>query len=165
MKHYYLKEKVFALRDRYKVFDEKEELAYYCEGKMFSFTRTMEFFKTPEKNLLYTIKRQVFSFLPVYRLFKPDGHEAALIKKKFTLLRQEFAITSEYGDLTMEGNTWGYDFTVKLGGTLLLEVHKKWLSWGDTYEITIHDETRTDMLIALVLMIDDCLHDAQNQHH
>ena len=165
MKQYYLKQKVFAIRDRYKVYDEEQQLAYYCEGKMFSFVRRMDFFKAPEKTHLYTIKRQFISFLPKYRLFTLEGSQVALIKKRWSFMRHKFDISSELGELKMEGNMWGHDFKVMLDETILLEVHKKWLSWGDTYQITIVDESKTELLIALVLMIDDCLHDSQNQRH
>ncbi len=165
MKHYYMKQKVFALRDRYKVYDEEEQLAFYCEGKMFSFVRRMDFFAAKDQKHLYTIKRQLFTFLPKYRLTTLDGQQVALIKKRFTFLKQRFDIETELGTLEMDGNMWGYDFQVKKGEIILLEVHKKWLSWGDTYQITIHDESKTELLIALVLMIDDCLHDSQNQRH
>lgn len=163
MKKFYLKQKVFALRDRYKVYDESQQLMYYCEGKLFSISRRMDFYKSEGQSHLYTIKRKFFSFLPKYFLTTIDGRQVALIKKRFTFIKHKFDIHSELGELTMEGNMWGYDFVVKLEETLLLEVHKKWISWGDTYEITVHDETKTDLLIALVLMIDDCLHDNQNK--
>ena len=165
MKKYYLKQKVFSIRDRYKVFDEEQILAYYCEAKFFSFSHQMDFFKAKDNAHIFTIKRQLFSFLPKYRLLGADGRETAVIQKKFALMKHSFDINTEMGSLKMEGNMWGYDFQVKSDAGLLLEVHKKWLSWGDTYEITIHDESKTDLLIALVLMIDDCLHDNQNSSH
>jgi uncharacterized protein YxjI len=36
-------------------------------------------------------------------------------------------------------------------------VHKKWLSWGDTYEILVDDSFNLDLAIAIVVMIDDYL--------
>ncbi len=162
MKKYYLKQKVFAFRDRYKVYDEQQQITYYCEGKLFSFSRQMDFYKTEGKEHLYTIKRKLFSFMPKYRLLGVNGEETATVQKKFAFMKHKFHIESTLGELEMEGNMWGHDFEVKQGETTLLEVHKKWLSWGDTYEITIHDESKTELLIALMLMIDDCLHDNQN---
>jgi len=165
MKHYYMKQKVFAIRDRYKFYDENENVAYYCEGKMFSFTHEMKFLEAEGKSELYTIKRKVFTFMPKYFLYKPDGGEAAFIQKRFTLLKQHFDISSEGQELKMDGNAWGYDFQVKDQDKMLLEVHKKWIAWGDTYQITIHDEAKTALLLALVVMIDDCLHDNQNKRY
>ena len=163
MKKYYLKQKVFAIRDRYKVYDEDQKLAYHCEGKLFSISRRMDFYRSEDKTHLYTIKRKIFTVLPKYFLTTIDGRQVAQINKKWSFVKHKFDIHSEMGELTMEGNFWGHDFNVKLGETLLLEVHKKWISWGDTYEITIHDESKSELLVALVLMIDDCLHDNQNK--
>lgn len=33
-------------------------------------------------------------------------------------------------------------------------VHKKWLSWGDSYEIQVNDEAYEKILIAIVVAID-----------
>jgi uncharacterized protein YxjI len=165
MKQFYLKQKVFALRDRYKVYDEEQTLAYYVEGKMFSFTRLMNFYREKDKQHLYIIKKNFISFLPKYRLLNPDETQVAMLTKRISFMKHKFDITSDLGDLKMEGNMWGHDFKVMDGDNILLEVHKKWLSWGDTYQITIHDDSKTELLLALVLMIDDCLHDSQNQSH
>ena len=38
-------------------------------------------------------------------------------------------------------------------GALIGEVNKKWLSWGDSYEVQVLDEAVETLLIALVVAI------------
>ncbi|MCK7479096.1 MAG: hypothetical protein M0C28_18325 [Candidatus Moduliflexus flocculans] len=56
-----------------------------------------------------------------------------------------------------------YDFSISSGTTSVVDFHKKWLSWGDSYEIAIHADQNIEFFIALVVMIDDCLHDNEGE--
>jgi uncharacterized protein YxjI len=43
---------------------------------------------------------------------------------------------------------------VNRNGKRIAEIHKKWISWGDTYEVVIYEEDLDDLIIALVVAID-----------
>jgi uncharacterized protein YxjI len=151
------------MRDRYKIYDDSQNVVYHVEGKMFSFVSKMDFYRTKDGVHLYTMTKKIFTIMPKYFMKSPEGADVATVSKRFTLLSQKFDIHAEFGNLEMTGNAWGYDFQVTQDGKLLLEVHKKWISWGDTYEITVHDETKTDLLVGLVVLIDNCLHENHQQ--
>jgi len=164
MKTYYLKQKVFSFTDKYKIYDENQNVVFHCEGRFMSFTHRMDFFASAENRHLFTIKRQVFSFLPVYHLTTPDGHEIATVRKRFTVLKQKLDIESVHGQYTIEGDFFAHVFSISSGTTPVVEFQKKWLSWGDSYEIAIHAEENVEFFVALVVMIDDCLHDNEGKH-
>jgi len=163
MKTFYLKQKVFSFTDKYKVYDEKQKVIYHCEGRLLSFTHRMDLFETATNKQLYTIKRQVFSLLPVYHLTTPDGREVATVKKRFTLLKHKLEIESDFGQYTVEADFFAYDFQVSSPTGVAVEFRKKWLSWGDSYEIAVHAEQNVEFFVALVVMIDDCLHDNEGK--
>jgi uncharacterized protein YxjI len=163
MKKYYLKQKVFSFTDKYKVFDENQNVIFHCEGRFMSFSHRMDFFATVENRHLFTIKRQIFSFLPVYHLTDPNGKEVATVRKRFTFLKQKLDIESDFGAYTIEGDFLSHLFSIQAGGTPVVDFQKKWLSWGDSYEISIYAEQNIDFLVALVVMIDDCLHDNEGR--
>ncbi len=163
MKTFYLKQKVFSFTDKYKVYDEKQNVVYHCEGRLLSFSHRMDLFETATNKPLFTIKRQVFSFLPVYHLSTPDGREVATVRKRFTLLKQKLDIDSSFGQYTIEGDFFAHDFTIASETANVVEFRKKWLSWGDSYEIVVHAEQNVEFFVALVVMIDDCLHDNEGK--
>lgn len=164
MKRFYLKQKVFAITDRYKVFDENQKIVYHCDSRFLSLSHTMELKNTATGKLLYTLKRQIISFLPKYRVFDPSGKEVALIIKKISFFKHKIEIRSDFGEFQLDGNVWAHRFSIISNGQTVVDFSKKWISWGDSYEITIYPEEHVDFFIAMVLMIDDCLHDGKNHH-
>lgn len=45
------------------------------------------------------------------------------------------------------------------------EVEKAWLSWGDTFELTVYDESYRDLVVALTIAVDDILDDEAKSRH
>jgi len=163
MKTFYLKQKVFSLTDRYKVYDGGQNVVFHCEGKLFSFTHRMDFFDSAKNDILFTIKKQVLSLLPIYHLTAPDGREVATVRKRFTVLKQKLDIESRYGDYTIEGDFFAHEFQISSSAGTVVEFRKKWISWGDSYEIAVLAEENVAFFVALVVMIDDCLHDNEGK--
>ena len=163
MKKFYLKQKVFALRDRYKVYNEEQKIVFHCEGKMFSLSRRMNLFETDTNKFLYQIRRKVFTFLPKYFLTNNEGKQVAFIRKRFTMLKHRLDITSDFGEFRIEGDMFAHNFSIFNQNEEVVTFRKKWISWGDSYEITILNDENYQFYLALVLMIDACLHDNQGQ--
>ena len=164
MKRFYIKQKIFAITDRYKVFDETQTIVYHIESKFLSLTHKMDFYRTNDSKHLYTLRRQLLTLLPKYFVSTPEGEDVAIVSKKFTLLHHKLEIESKMGHFTMEGDFLAHDFSVSQDGKAALDFHKKWLSFGDAYEITIYDDDKVEFLLALVILIDDCLHDENKRH-
>jgi len=165
MKKLYLKQKFFSFADRYKVFDEKQNVVFHCEGKMFSFSHRVDIFDTGKDTMLYTLKRQLFTFMPKFNLTTPGGEEVAVIKKRFTVFSHKLDISSKFGDFTIDGDVFAHSFSITQNGKIVVDFTKKWISWGDSYEITVHPDENLGFYVALVIMIDSCLHDNRNDGH
>lgn len=58
----------------------------------------------------------------------------------------------------------GAKFSVKdeAGNEEIVSIHKAWMSWGDTYELDISDDTDEITALAVVLAIDTVLDNANN---
>lgn len=164
MKNYYMKQKVFSFRDRYKVFDQEQNVIYHCEGKLFSLARKMKFIETSTDTLLFNFRRKVLSFLAKYYLSDPDGNEVAVVKRKFSFLKPKVEIESGLGNITLEGDYFAHNFTLFEDGKELANVQKKWISWGDSYSITIQDEAKTHFLLAIIILIDSIFHENKSQN-
>lgn len=81
-----------------------------------------------------------------------DGYSDIVIKKELTLFKARYHIEVE--GISVQGNWWDMDFEVVKDGLQIAEIHKRWVSFGDTYEVTIQDERYEKMIIALVVAID-----------
>lgn len=167
MKQFYLKQKVFTFGGKYNVFDQNQNIVYYIEAKVFSIHNKMNMYMGEE--LIYHLERKLFRFLPEYTLSNPEGEVLATIKKNFTFFGGKMTINSTYGMMEIVGQVFQRDFQVLKSGTEVMSIHKEWLTWGDTYQITIRDDEKEAFYVALALMIDVMFHESSghssSSHH
>lgn len=156
MVRYYIKQKVFSWRDRFTVKDEQERDCYYVEGELLTLGKKLRIFTMDNQEAVY-IEQKLWRFLPEYNLYI-GNKQLATIKKEFHLFRNNYNI---YGpDWQIEGNFLAHDYVIRERGEVIADINRKWLSWGDTYEINILDETQEDILLGAVIVI-DCVISAQ----
>jgi uncharacterized protein YxjI len=158
MKEYYLKQKAFSPRSRYRVLDEEENQLYHGKARFFSPSRKFDFYNSDTDEQIYQIKRKLFSLRRAYRLY--DKKEALVAKAKTirSFFKKRIGIETDFGDFVIEGNYWAHDFTILEGETVVASINKKLLSFGDSYHITINDEDNHEFYLALLIMIDSKFH-------
>ena len=156
----YIRQKVFSIGDRYSIMNEEGQPVFTVESEIFTFGAKIHLYDVTGQEL-YFIQQKLFRFLPEYHIYNDSLH-CATIKKEFSFLRPRLNITSQFGDFTFEGNLFAMDFVVLNNGNMAGELHKKWLSWGDTYELIVYDDNNAPFFCALAIAIDNCLHN-ENQ--
>lgn len=157
MKQLYLKQQVFSITNQFKVYDDQQKVLYECKGEFFSIRREIKIYRSSDKSLIYSLQKKILSFLHAYFLKDASGQVVARLEQKFSFFGIKFKVYFQDQELELKGNYWGFDYTVFSKGIQLIQVHKKWLSWGDTYEILVDDQFNLDLAIAMVVMIDDFL--------
>ena len=154
----YLKQKVFAIAEKFTFFDANQFPVFTAQGSFFSIPKRFTLFSNQIPVL--TVERAVFSWLPRFTVFdQPSGQQVCTMKREFSF-KPNFTITSNDGVYTIRGSLFGYEFDIYApDGQKVVGVHKKFISWGDTYEIFI-DETKIQPKIAagLVVAIDNAVH-------
>mgnify|MGYP000994660550 CR=1 FL=1 len=163
MKRYFLKQGVFQIKDKYKVYNENKEVLYNMISKLFSLSGKTKIIETATNRHIYTLNKKIFRILPVYYLKDPSGKRIAKIKKKISILTQKMTIESIYGDFKIRGDIYAYTFEIFKGEEQVVAVRKKVISFGDTYEIAIFDEEMAEFYVALVLMLDKMFHDNRSK--
>jgi len=163
MKHFYLKQKVFSFTDRYKIFDENQNVVYYVKSKVFSIHKRMKFIDQKNDSVLYHFKRRLLRIMPCYELQDADMNVLAIVKRKFSLLRPKVFVEKEGKNFMIEGNYFAHSFQVMSDGQEVASVTKKWLSWGDSYQITIFEDQNETFYLAMVILIDSMFHDNKNK--
>lgn len=150
MNRLYMKQSLFSLSGKFTVKDMSEQDVYFVEGSFLKIPKTFTILNTSREEVAH-ITKKVLSLLPKFHV-DVNGKEVLTIKKEFSMFKSRYTIVDT--DIEMRGNWWDMDFTVFYQGEQVGEVHKKWLSWGDSYEISIHEPSFEIMMIALVVAID-----------
>ncbi|MGN7477400.1 LURP-one-related/scramblase family protein [Solibacillus silvestris] len=150
MKLLYMKQKVMSLRGRFTIVDERQNDQYFVEGTFLQIPKSYSIFNT-SRDEIATITKKVFSWLPTF-FIEVDGRELMTIKKDFTFFKASYSIDAE--GIEVSGNWWDMNFEVYKSGSVIGRVNKKWLSFGDSYEIQVNDEAYEKIIIAIVVAID-----------
>ena len=146
----YMKQKVFSIRDKFSIQNSLGEDKYYVEGKIISFGKKLHIYDVSGNELAF-VKQKVFSFLPKF-VVEINGEDVAIIKKKFSFFKPKYAIIGPNWEV--QGNLMSHDYLITENGTPIVAIHKKWMAWGDTFELDIPDENNEVLAMATVLAID-----------
>jgi uncharacterized protein YxjI len=157
MKNYYVKQKVFSLLDQYKIYDRNQNALFQCKKRAFSFSGKLDFVDAKTDQTIYLMKRRLFTFLPVFEIYSDDVL-VATIYKRFSLFKGKVDIVSTLGNFSVEGNYTNHQFNIHRNNMIVASITKKWLSWGDSYEISVEEDENQELMVALVIMIDRLFH-------
>lgn len=78
------------------------------------------------------------------------------------LAEASFSEGSTLGDYRSEGNVWSMDFSILRDERLVAQISKAWFAWSDTYGVDIADDEDAPLMLALVIVIDQILHENKN---
>ena len=150
MKQLFIKQKVFSLRGRFSVLDRDGHDVYFVEGSFMQIPKNYTITNVRNEEIA-RITKKIFSFLPTFYV-EQQGREIATIKKEFTLFKARYSIDA--AGLTVQGNWWDLNFDILQNGQKVASIQKVLLSWGDTYQVEIYDESLEPLVISIVVAID-----------
>lgn len=154
MSKLYIKQKVFSISGEFSVQDDHENARYIIEGSFLSLPKKFSVQDTVGNEVALITKR-MFQFFPKFDVTVRD-------EKVFTIAKQLSFFTAKYSiegeELNVSGDWWDKSFTVERHGEVVANITEKWLTWGDSFEIEVLDETLEQTIIALVVAIDCVKH-------
>ena len=156
----YIKQKIFSLTDKYNIYDELENPVFLVRREFLSFGAKFHVCDTNE-NELYFISQKLMTFLAEYHIFKGEI-QCARLKKQLSFLKPKINVESEFGNFEIVGNAFSMNFEILCNGQYVGSLTKKWLSWGDSYELDIANSDDPAFFCCLVIAIDNCLHNESN---
>jgi uncharacterized protein YxjI len=147
----YIKQKVFSFRDKFSVLDESGQERYFAKGKIFTLGKKLHICDS-EGNEMAFIRQKLMTIMPKYTI--EIGGNAFELVKEFTLLNQSFYIKNT--NCVIKGDFWSHEYEIfdSSTGMPIARVSKKWLTWGDSYEIDIFDDRNELFALCVVLAID-----------
>ncbi len=161
---YYIKQKVFSIGDKFDIFDENQNPVYHVEGKFFSISNKLRFLDVNDGEIL-NAKRKILSFFPTYYMYDESGTEVAMIRKKISFLGSKFVFNFKGKPMMITGNLFAHDFSIEDEGMSIVSVQKKYISWGDTYEINIDESHDTELFLFAVVILDQILHEGSKSRN
>ena len=159
MKKLYIKQKVFSLGEKFSVMDVNQEPHYFVQGSFLKLPKLFSIVNVAGEEI-GRITKKTFSLLPKFYV-EISGREEILIEKRLSFLGAKYDIQAE--GIRIEGDFLDMDFDVFRNNEKIAEIHQQWIAWGDTYEVTILDDSLEKLIICLVIAIDCVNEDAYNR--
>lgn len=158
-KIFYAKQKLFSFKDKFKFFNEQDEIAYQAKSPVFSLRKTF-YFNNANEQLQYVIKKKLLAFLPTYKIYDDKEQEIGFIQTKFQLIGSKIIITINNENYLLEGNILNYNYVIKHNDETVAVVNKNFFRIADSYKIEILNDYENEALIlAMVLVFDNIYHD------
>ena len=153
---FYMKQKVLSFVDRFTIYDEFENEAYWVEGELFSFGKKLDLFDNNNIHKAH-IHQKVLSFMPRF-FIQINGEDVAEVVKHFTLFNHKFTVMGY--DWEVSGDFLAHEYEIYHGDYTIATISKEWFTWGDAYSVDIADGVDPVPILSVVLIIDAIL--AQN---
>lgn len=154
----YMQQKVFSWKDRFSVMDSLGRERYTVEGKIISLGKKLHIYDQQGNEVAF-VKQKLVTLMPKFTI-EMNGQDVAEIVKKFTLFKPKYFVKGPNWEV--QGNLMSHDYTVLSGNIPIVAIHKKWVSWGDAFELDIPDEKNEVLALAVVLAIDAVMDAQQN---
>lgn len=161
MKTLFLKQKVFKFTDHYTIFDEHQTVHYYVDQDFKLIGNTVHV-KDKNELPLFTINKEIFTFLPRFVVDFVDGR-TIILQSRFKLFNSRIDIEYEGGLIRVDGDIFEYNFKVYFNDNEIGNIRRKFFSWGDAFTLNVLDESYQDIFVAVVIAVDYIL-DAQQKN-
>ena len=127
-----IQQRVFSWSDTYDIYDEQGNQKYFVKNELISLGHRLHVYDAAHNEIGF-IKQKLFCLLPTFEI-EWNGQLMGHIEQRFALFRPKYDV---------------YEAC-----SAVVHVHKKILSWGDTYAIEFDDPKHEIPALLLVLAID-----------
>lgn len=156
----HIRQRIFSWGDSYDVFDDSGEARYEVRSAFFSLGHQIHVYdkRADEgRDEVGSIRQKLFTLMPTFEI-EIGGRVIGTVRKKFTLLRQNYEV--DYRGWDVEGDFLGWDYRVVQASREVLSITKEIWNWSDTYTLRFRDPADEIPGLLLVLAIDaaNCSH-------
>jgi uncharacterized protein YxjI len=161
---YKIRQNLISIGDDFWIENGEGQRVYKVDGKILRIRKTLVFEDLNGKPLC-TIKERLLAIRDTMTITTPDGEQLAVIKKALlTPLRDRWSVNVKDGpDLTVQGNIFDYEYSIKQGWNKVAEISKKWFRLTDTYGVEIDAGQNDILILAVAIAIDMMAHDEDDK--
>ena len=146
----YIQEKLFTLKNKFSVKDELGNDKYIVEGELFSLGKRLHV-KDLTGNEIALVKQKILTLLPRFYVVI-NNSVVAQINKMFTFFSPRYTVRGV--EWAVEGDFTSHHYSISKSGIIVATINKKWVSWGDSFELDIVRDEDVILALAVVLAID-----------
>lgn len=156
----FIKQKMISVGDKYNVFDGQGNAVYRVKSRLISPFLHKKYLLDRSEQVIMTIQRKVFDFLPNYFIKDSSGNKIARIKRKFSF-RKNFFIMGYGRNLSIRGDFFAWNFSIIEGNRTIGTVSKKIIHIADQYTLDILNDKDAPFFTACVIAIDNLCHNGR----
>ncbi|MDD3947381.1 MAG: LURP-one-related family protein [Clostridia bacterium] len=155
MNRYLLQQKFFRIVDHFDVKDDRGRVRFVIKSKFFTIGKKF-WINSPDGQEILYVKQRLFRLLPRFDLYQGDNY-IGKIKRKLSLFVKRVKATGDFGEYTVKGNVFAWDFKVlDEGGNLVGNISKSVFRIADTY--TVDAYTNDPVIMAIAVVMDGIFH-------
>jgi uncharacterized protein YxjI len=150
-----MRERLFTIRDRYYIEDDRGQRHFEIDGKLLRVRDTLAF-KDMQGHDLYKIQEKVARVRDTMEISRADDSTAAVVHNALvTPLRDRFKIdVPGGGDLVAQGNILQHEYRFDRGRQTVAQVSKRWFRIRDTYGVEVLPGEDAALILAITVVID-----------
>ncbi|MCR1933387.1 LURP-one-related/scramblase family protein [Clostridium tepidum] len=157
-----IKQKLFSITDKYIIENEYGEKLYKAQKILMSMVKKIKIYDIEDRELVY-IKEKFIKILPTYLIYM-SGNHIATMKKDISILKPRFTVESIIGDYEVKGDILDVNFTIEKEGETVARVKKYFPAIRDSYEVDIKEGASQSLILAMVIIIDDVIHNTEKEN-
>ncbi|MCI8525428.1 MAG: hypothetical protein HFF17_05795 [Oscillospiraceae bacterium] len=143
------RQRMFSWLDSYDIYDEQGQPVYEVRGEL-SWGHRLQIYDAAGRPV-GRVQERVLSLLPRFELYLGEQF-VGMIRKEFTFFRPRFQL--DCNGWQVEGDVFGWDYTVWDGSRVVMRLSKELWRWTDTYTMDIARPQDALCCLMIVLAID-----------
>lgn len=152
-----IKQRVFALADRYDILDAAGQPVFQVQSHLFTLGHKLDLLDMTGQ-VVAEIRQRILSFVSEYDIYQ-GGQEVAVVKKKlFSLLHPEFTIEGAGGTYRMTGDWLNWNYQIEQNGQVVAQIGRQFALFQDRYGIDIAPGADVPLLLCLAIVMDEVAH-------
>ncbi len=145
----YLKKKHFSLRTQFTIFDEFEETRYYVNPAFISLVRHFHILDK-DMNEVAEVQKSLGPIISLYK-FTLGGQDAGDLRAKTSFMKVKYSWAALGWEI--KSNFLQTEYVITKNEMQIGTIHKKMMTWGESYEFEFEDENDEIPMAALVVAI------------
>ena len=151
---YVIRERLFRLGEDSDVTDEAGQAVLHVDGKVLSLHHRLVL-RDPAGREAGQVHRKLAALRPAYEITLGGKDVAEVRKHMFTPFGERFTIgVHGAGDMEIEGDLLGHEFTIGRDGQAVATISRRWLSMTASYAVDIAPGEDDLLILASVLALD-----------
>ena len=146
-----IKQRVFSWTDSYDVYDENGVAKYFVRAELLTLGHQIHVYEKRTGVEVGSIHQRLLTLLPVFDIIL-NGQAVGSVAKQFSLFTPRYEV--DFRGWHVEGDLFGWDYSVYQANMEVMTISKEWLTWGDTYTLRYTNPAYEMPGLLLVLAID-----------